>query len=197
MLTEPRRPIFTVSPNRRTDVGFADQAAIGTQAARRHPLDQHGRAEGRRPFLVAGDDQADRMIMAGAGGGGDEGGDRALHVHRAAAVQPAVPHLAGPGRAGPALAGRHHVEMAGKGEVRAPASSHRQQVLDRPVRRGTHDEAVDGEADRGQRRRQYVEHRAARRRHAVGAQQRLGERQRVDRLHRFAASRRPAVRSGR
>ena len=51
--------------------------------------------------------------------GGDEGGDPALHVDRAAAVEQAAADLGRERVARPALARRHHVEMAGEGEMRA------------------------------------------------------------------------------
>ena len=53
------------------------------------------------------------------GAGGDEGGDPALHVDRAAAVEQAAADLGRERIARPALARRHHVEMAGEAEMRA------------------------------------------------------------------------------
>ena len=52
----------------------------------------------------------------------DEGGDAALHVDRAAAMDEAAVDLAREGRMGPAgrVAGRHDVDMAGEDEVRRP-----------------------------------------------------------------------------
>src|SRR3546814_3770507 len=51
-------------------------------------LHQRAGAEDRRAFLVAGDDQADRSRLdRRCGRRGDEGGDRALHVDRAAPVE--------------------------------------------------------------------------------------------------------------
>src|SRR3546814_10341867 len=40
--------------------GLADQDQVGADGARVHMLHQRAGAEGRRSFLVAGDDQADR-----------------------------------------------------------------------------------------------------------------------------------------
>ena len=77
MLTEPRRPILTMSPSRASEVGSPirimsgrmPRSAIQSMIARR--------AVGGRAFLVAGDDQAERARMIGdVGAGGDEGGDR-------------------------------------------------------------------------------------------------------------------------
>ena len=52
--------------------------------------------------------------------GRDAAGDAALHVDRAAAIEKAVLHLAGERAERPCgfVAGRHHVGMAGKGDVR-------------------------------------------------------------------------------
>ena len=44
---------------------LADQDHVGPDAALRHPLHQRRRAVGRRAFLVAGDDQAERAGMLG------------------------------------------------------------------------------------------------------------------------------------
>ena len=52
--------------------------------------------------------------------------------------------------------GRHHVAVAGKGEVRGAVAADRDQVLDRPVRCLAAGESVDNEALRLQRRRQHV-----------------------------------------
>ena len=69
------------------------------------------------------------------GAGGDEGGDPALHVDHAAAVQQAAANL-GHERVGrPAVARRHHVEMAGEAEMRGAGAARREQILDRPVGR--------------------------------------------------------------
>ena len=52
--------------------------------------------------------------------GGDEAGDAALHVDRAAAVEHAVGDVAGKRRVRPfrLVAGRHHVGMPGEHEMR-------------------------------------------------------------------------------
>ena len=95
-------------------------------AARRHPLQQLDGAVDGDVFLVAGDQERDRAFWLAAIVGeilqhrGDAAGDAALHVDRAAAVQQAVLHLAGERamRPGGFVARRHHVGMAGKGDVR-------------------------------------------------------------------------------
>ena len=62
----------------------------------------------------------------------DEGGDRALHVAGAAAIQHAVLHHAAervvPPRPG---AGRHHVGVAGETDMRPALADAREQILDR------------------------------------------------------------------
>ncbi|PAV74846.1 hypothetical protein WR25_20149 [Diploscapter pachys] len=140
---------------------------------RGQPFDQHGRAVGRRAFLVAGDEQAERRA-ARARRRGDEGGDCAFHIDRAATVEQGPADVAGPGGALPPLAGRHDVDVAGEGEMRARAFTQGDQVFDRAVGRVAGDDAVDREADGGERRLQHVEHGAARGGDAVGAEQRLG-----------------------
>ncbi len=66
------------------------------------------------------------------GGGGGEGGDGALHVHRAAADQHAVDDLGGEGVRGPGggVAHRHHVGVAGEAEVGAGGPVAGVEVLD-------------------------------------------------------------------
>ena len=100
--------------------------------------------------------------MLGLGAGGDEGGDAALHVDRAAAVEQPAADLGRERIARPAVARRHHVEMAGEGEMGRAGAARREQILDRPVRRLAGDEAMDLEAERRQRLFEHVEHRAAR-----------------------------------
>ena len=70
-----------------------------------------------------------------SGAGGDEGGDAALHVDRAAAVEQAAANLGRERVARPAVARRHDVEMAGEGEMRRARSAGREQILDRAVGR--------------------------------------------------------------
>ena len=69
-----------------------------------------------------------------ARGGGDEGGDRALHVDRAAAVEQVAAYFGSEGVGGPALAGRHDVEVPGEGEVASAGTARGQQIFDRAVR---------------------------------------------------------------
>ena len=58
------------------------------------PVEELDRAVDRRAFLVAGDEEADRACERALGdeaqGGGDRGGDAALHVAGAAAPELAV-----------------------------------------------------------------------------------------------------------
>ncbi len=64
--------------------------------------------------------------------GRDAAGDPALHVDRAAAVQDAVLHLARERAMRPRalVAGRYHVGMAGKGDVRRLAADARIEIVD-------------------------------------------------------------------
>ena len=62
----------------------------------------------------------------------DAAGDTALHVDRAAPVQKAVLDLAGERAMGPGalVAGRHHVGMAGKGNVRGTVADAGIEIVD-------------------------------------------------------------------
>src|SRR3546814_16876194 len=66
-------------------------------------------------------------------GGGDKGGDRALHVHRATAMEHAARDLPGERLLRPAMADRHDVSMAGKGKMAAARPTSREQILDRSI----------------------------------------------------------------
>ena len=95
-------------------------------AALRAPLQQLDGAVDRNVFLVTGDQKRNRAFGLAAIVGeilqhrGDAAGDAALHVDRAAAVKETVPHLAGERAERPCgfIAGRHHIGMPGKGDVR-------------------------------------------------------------------------------
>ena len=75
---------------------LADDAGVEHLAALAQPIEHLPGAVDRRGLLVAGDQQADRAGELVAArrqkplGGGDKGGDRPLHVDRAAAAQLAV-----------------------------------------------------------------------------------------------------------
>src|SRR3546814_4172794 len=85
-------------------------------------------------LLVSGDDEAERAVMvADPPGGGDKGGDRALHVHRATAMEHAARDLPGERLLRPAMADRHDVSMAGKGKMAAARPTSREQILDRSI----------------------------------------------------------------
>ena len=117
---------------------------------------------GGNAFLVTGNEKADRAGQLGSlCAGGNEARNRTLHVDRAAAMQQRAAHFGGEGIAGPALARRYDVEMAGKGDVAAGAIvAQRDQIFDRAVCAFAGDEAVDRKAQRFQRGLQRIEHRA-------------------------------------
>ena len=133
----PRRPIFTDVAEAARAGRLADQRHVGDVAVRCHPLQHADGAVHRRAFLVAGDEQA-RCCRGGPGcaprksrEAGDEGGDAALHVAGAAAVEHAVPHHGGEGVVRPArVAGRHHVGVAGPAEMRRAGAAAGEEVLD-------------------------------------------------------------------
>src|SRR3546814_2544094 len=67
---------------------LADKAKVRCDIPFGHAVDESQRAVDRRAFFIAGNDTADRAGQFGcAGEGGDEAGDAALHVDRAAAVE--------------------------------------------------------------------------------------------------------------
>ena len=120
----------------------------------------------RRAFLVAGDQEGEGALRLAVrddlGHGRDPGGDPALHVHRAASVQDAVPDLGGEGLRRPLLgrSSRHHVRMAGEAQIGRGGSAPRIQVLDprmdpfapRPFKR----QPATGEAQARQMALQHV-----------------------------------------
>ncbi len=108
---------------------LADDAVVEADAALDQPVADPRRAVDRRPFLVAGDQQRHAAAMRRPGGGEllgghDHGGDRALHVGGAAAVEPAAAvrrheRVAAPGGERP---GRDDVGVAGEDQKLAGRS---------------------------------------------------------------------------
>ena len=140
---------------------LAHQTQIGDVADSTHMVDERQRAEARRAFLVPGDDEADGPGLGRhPRSGGDHGGNGPFHVHRAAPIEQIAATFGRKGRAGPAFAGRHHIDMAGKGEM---AASFRpladgEQVLHRAIRRLASDKPVHHKAERCQLALQTIEH---------------------------------------
>ncbi|VXD02960.1 hypothetical protein SPHINGO8AM_80288 [Sphingomonas sp. 8AM] len=161
----------------RSDRGrLADETQIGQQRTFAHPFDERDGAERRGAFLVAGDDEGQPAgVCRHARRGGDEGRNRALHVDRTAPDQQAVPQVRREGIGTPPVAGRHDIDVSGKGEMRSLRTAGGKQILDRPIRRLTADAPLDGKAERHQCSLQHVEHRPARRGDAFGTDQGAGE----------------------
>ena len=123
----PRRPIFIMSPKRLELVGSPTTQAsiVSPRSARRFSILTVPLTAG--PFLVAGDQEADRAAEVAAApreearAGIGEGRDRALHVGGAAAEQVAARQLGRERADGPRreIAHRHHVGMAGEAEMTA------------------------------------------------------------------------------
>ena len=105
------------------------------------PVEELDRAVDRRAFLVAGDEEADRALKRPPGdepqGGGDRGGDAALHVAGAAAPELAVGDLGGERIEPPSrgVAGRDDVGVAGEHEIGPPVSEPRVEVQNRRASR--------------------------------------------------------------
>ena len=89
-------------------------------------------------LFVAGDQERDRTLRLAAivgeilQHGGDAAGDAALHVDRAAAIEEAVLHFARERAVRPCgfVAGRHHVGMSGKGDVRRAVADAGVEIVD-------------------------------------------------------------------
>ena len=100
-------------------------------AARQRPIDELDRAVDGGALLVAGQQKRDRALERAARdeaqGGGERGGDPALHVGDAAAPQRALGERRRERRKAPArrVAGRHDVGVAGEDEVRRVAAEAR------------------------------------------------------------------------
>ncbi len=167
---------------------LADDAGIERLAALRHPVEELARAVDRRGLLVAGDEEADRAVEIAAvceeaRRGGDETGDRALHVGGAAAIERAVEHLAAERIDRPALeiARRHDVGMAGEAEIAARVAAARVEIEDR---RGAFLRELDNVAGKAQPFERLGEERdraLVLRRHGRPADERGGEFDRVER----------------
>ena len=110
---------------------------VETLALAKRPVDELDRAVDGRPFLVAGQEETDRACERSPGdeaqGGGDGGCDAALHVAGAAAPELAVGDLGRERVEPPArlVARRHHVGVAGEGEIGPRLSESRIEVEDR------------------------------------------------------------------
>src|SRR3546814_16084156 len=108
---------------------LADQTEVRYMAVRFHPFQKLHRAEGGRALLVSGDDEAERAVMvADPPGGGDKGGDRALHVNRATAMAHAARELPGARLLRQSMADRPDLRTTGQGKMAAarPTPRHQQ-----------------------------------------------------------------------
>ena len=160
----PRRPILIMSPRRVGDGRLADDAGIEHLAVRLQPVEHLARAVDRHAFLVAGDEEADRAaeIAAALGEkarrGRGEAGDRALHVGRAAAVEPAVADRAGEGidRPGLRLPGGTTSVWPAKQKLRPLVPSLRIEIEHRIAAGLGELDGVTGEAQAFERRRKHA-----------------------------------------
>jgi hypothetical protein len=140
--------------------GLAQHAMVEFFAARRRPLQKLDGAVDGDVFLVAGDQERDRALaviarLAAMRGemrehGRDAAGDAALHVDRTAAVEKAAPDLAGKRAMAPGglVARRHHVGMAGEGDVRRLVTDTGVEIVDIGGAGLGEGDAVHLEADR-------------------------------------------------
>ena len=115
---------------------LADDAPVDLLAALAQRLDHLLGAVDRRAFLVAGDQVGDRALVLRVRlheifGGGDHGGQRALHVGGAAAKQQAVAHRGLERIALPFFerAGGHHVGVSGEAQHRTALAARRPEIV--------------------------------------------------------------------
>ena len=158
---------------------FADHADIDRLAALGETLQHlHGTVD-RRPFLVAGNQEADRAAEIAAataeesGRGIGEGSNRPLHVGGTTAEQIAARQLSreGTDRPGGKIARWHHVGMAGKAEMAALRADSGIEVGD-IVGAGLREiHALAAEAQRLQRALENLQCARFLRRHAFAADQ--------------------------
>ncbi len=133
---------------------LADQAGIQPFASIGQPFKHLDGAVDGRPLLVPGDQQADRPIqrprLQVAADGGDEAGDRCLHVAGASPNQAAVADLGSEGVDGPIgdVARRNHVGVAGEAEVRRRLADSGVQIVygRRPGRREAQTVTIESQA---------------------------------------------------
>ena len=152
MLTEPRRPILTVSPSRSTEVGSPIRIMSGRmpRSSSQSMIRGVPKVAGPSSSPVMRKQSVPRSLLDPRHGG-DEGGDRALHVVGAAADQHGRPRSA---RANGSLAqpspGGTTSRWPAKPKCGRACAADRDHILDRAVGRLAHHEAVDVEAERQQ-----------------------------------------------
>ena len=131
---------------------LADDAVVNRLAAPTKRLHDSRRPVDRCAFFVRRDQQRNRPSVRGMRGneslrGGDECGERGLHVGRAAAIDKAVTLRGGEGIAPPPLDGArgHHVGMPREADHGRAGPAPRPQVVHLPVA-----QTLDLESSRGQ-----------------------------------------------
>ena len=175
---------------------LADQAMVEPLALLLHPAEHLARAVDGGPFLIAGDEQADRAVELAPARldvverGGDEAGDRPLHVGGAPAVQHPAQHVGGKRRMPPqpGIARRHHVGMAGEAEMRRAVADAGIEILDRLAATLVEAELLAHEARGFERLHQHLDGAGIARRHAFAADQALRERDRLFAEHGHSVS---------
>ena len=145
--------------------GFADEAQVRRLPGLLHIFDESARPVERGPFLVPGDDEADRAcVRLDIRGGCDHRGDRAFHVDRAAPVEQVSAHFRLECIAVPAIARRDDIKVPGKGDLPRSfgTAADGEQVLDRCFGRAllafSARKAVNLEAQRFEHGLHRVEH---------------------------------------
>ena len=163
---------------------LAKDAMVEFFAALGRPLQQLDGAVDRDALLVAGDEQRDRTPLRLAAVSlqmihrcGDEAGNAAFHIDRAAAVQHVVSDFAGERRMPPRrfIAGRHHVGMAGKYQIGFFAADAGIKIIDGRCARLGERHAMHGEAGLRQHALQIGQRAAVLRRYRAAADRIAGD----------------------
>jgi hypothetical protein len=173
--------------------GLAEHAMVELLAALGAPFQQLDRAVDRDVFLVAGDQEGDRsfwlaaMVVQILQHRGDAAGDAALHVNGAAAGEIAVLDLAGERAERPRrfVAGRHHVGVAGKGDMRRRRADAGIEVVDIGGAGFGERHAVDVEAGRLQQVFEHTERAGVGRGDGRAANQIAGNRDGINHVSRL------------
>ena len=177
-LSEPRRPCLIVSPSALTHVGsptmqWSNSSPLASAQSRSLTVPLTA-GPSSSPVMRKLIEPCKRRLGDEAQGGGDGGGDAALHVAGAAAKKLAVGDLGRERIEPPALdvAGRDDVGMAGENEIGPPGPEPRVEVQDRRRPGGLEGDELGCESSPGQEIAQIGQRPAVLRRHRATADQR-------------------------
>ena len=166
---------------------FAHHAQVGYKVPGLDMVDQCNRAMHGRTFFISRDDEAYAPVLL-LRHGSHESGNARLHIDCATPVEQISPDFRRERVAGPARAGRHHVQMPGKGEMPTfpRACTRCKEILYGAVGRFTGYKPVNLEANWPQGRFQNVENRPCSGCHAWSSDQVLSQPDCIGHLLRLA-----------